>query len=1315
MGKAKFTKLLALFLALTFLFGGGTVAIAAADDSQESEQEETKDALAEIKELLNAISYGEYSAKYSSVPKATQTITIDAIEGYKPEGADQGYGYIVSDSDKAAGNIRPADANKDGVSVGLYTSSEGEVSWIVDIPETAKYAIKIEYYPVVNKAASIERIFMIGDYEDKDKDGEIDPAKVPFGEARYLTLTKNWASEYELGLYELGALDFTPAKDENKEVPKDKDGNVTNVTKDQWPKKVDEAYDKFLADAKIAGFTDEQCGWVVKEELSENLFGQVTAKYIVYATVEFPDVWTTANSAFIDSYGVRFFKTDVTNNELRPSATQAPEWMEFSLRDTTGYYTGEYEFYLEKGTRMLTLQGQNEPMVIKSITLYPAEEVSSYEDYLANLKEQLQVSDLPAGSDEVKLEAEHMHFTSSKTIYAIEDRTSAATSPADTTRVMLNTVGGGKWQTAGQWISFTFTVDSSGMYDVVTRFRQNVLDGMFVCRSLQLYSDDTVQAGTAGYYNGAPFEEAQRLQYNYDSNWQTTGLASDELDQNGKTKEYAVYLKEGVTYTLKLEVTLGTMGDIVREVEEVLNIINESYLRIIQLTGTTPDEYSDYSFSRVMPDVLVNMVVQSRRLDNDNPEKYGVSIAERLTNMAGQKSSNVGTLQKIADLLHEMGTDEDEIAKNLDTLKSYIGTLGTFLSNAKTQPLEVDYLVIRGSDEFGAKTSDYKYNVKANANIFQAAWHEIKSFIMSFFRDYNSMGSMSLTADDDALEVWLATGRDQSQVIRSLVNNDFSPYEALNSAGEYIGGSAVDLKLVAAGTLLPSILAEKGPDVYLGLGQADIINYAIRNALLSVDEIAHKAGEWKVDHGYLQSNTEWEDTIQGPDYDPNDPESYPIFNEAAMMVLGIENADGDMHYYGLPEAQGFTMMFVREDILANLDIPVPETWDDILAAIPDLQANNMMIGLSTDYSVFLYQADGDLYADGGMRINLDSKKGLTSFERMCNMFTQYNFPYIYDAANRFRTGEMPILIADYTGMYNQLKVFATELEGLWKFYPMPGTIREDGTINRETVSSVAASVIVKGCGEKKINGRIPTDEERDAKQIAAWNFIKWFTGSDCQQEYSNEMVAIIGPAAKYNTANREALEELPWTTAELKQIQAQFGNLASVPNYPGSYILGRYTQFAFLAAYNDNANPSEALMSYITTINKEITRKRKEFGLETLEVDETLASKRMEQSIALLDKLQALDAEKYESEIKLAKDALDRESIPDLANAAQAFLQVAMANSSEKALIAQFEAIKAEKNCFAYQVYLYAETPEMIAYCLADFLSDASVALESYK
>ena len=73
-------------------------------------------------------------------------------------------------------------------------------------------------------------------------------------------------------------------------------------------------------------------------------------------------------------------------------------------------------------------------------------------------------------------------------------------------------------------------------------------------------------------------------------------------------------------------------------------------------------------------------------------------------------------------------------------------------------------------------------------------------------------------------------------------------------------------------------------------------------------------------------------------------------------------------------------------------------------------------------------------------------------------------------------------------------------------------------------------------------------------------------------------------------------------------------------NYPGAYIVSRYTSFAFLAAYNDMADPSNELLSYIDTINKEITRKRKEFGLEVLEgSDTTLAAKRLREAQELLE------------------------------------------------------------------------------------------------
>ncbi len=1164
MREKKFTRIAAFLLCLTMLLGSAVV-FASASDAIDSEDSITGVTLEELKELLNAITYEEYSEKYADVPRAKEPIEVPV-------------GQFTTEDDGFKTEV------KGGVDA-LYTPQNGSVSWTINVPETAKYAIKIEYYPDANRATSIERILKIND-------------KVPFAEARFLTLPKRWVNHYE---------DFEISAD-------------------------------LASEAKNVGY---------------NVVEKDGKSYIT-----FPDFVTQDMADFAEEHGVRFFQRDITDNEIRPTTEDQPDWMTYYLKDSSGYYTDNFEFVLEKGETKITLEGQNEPMSIKAITLYPLEDTITYADYSKKY------ADKPVGQDTIKIEAELANVMSNKTIYPVEDRSCAINSPTDTTCSVLNTIGGEKWATAGQWVEYRFKVSSSGMYDIVSRFRQNILDGMYTCRSMYLYSEGLAE-GADGYYDGAPFEEALKLVYNYGDAWQVTQLAGGAVDTNGdgeiddddEQQTYSVYLEKDVVYTIRFEVTLGKMGDVVRQVEEILNSINNDYLNIIKLTGISPDSYRDYGFSQVMPDTMVDMVIQSRNL---------YKLADELTALSGEKSSNAATLEKVARLLEEMGQDDDEVAKNLANLKSYIGTLGTFLSDAQTQPLQLDFIMIQPQ---GAKEP------KAEPNFFESLIHEIKGFWQSFFRDYNSMGALEET-DEEATEVWLATARDQSQVIRNLINNDFTPKH---------DNIAIDLKLVAGGTLLPSILAGSGPDVYMGMGQGDVINYAIRSALLNIETF-------------------------------DDFESYTKenFNEAAMIVLGIEDADEQMHYYGLPEVQSFPMMFVRIDILADLGLEVPKTWDDVMATIPILQANNMQIGLSTDYKIFLYQQGGDLFADDGMRINLDSKLGLASFEKMCNLFTVYSFPYQYDPANRFRTGEMPILLGDYTGVYNQLKVFATEISGKWEFMPLPGEIQADGSINNVSISGVSATVMVKGCD----------------KTDSSWEFMKWYTGEDCQVGFSNEMVAILGPSAKQAVANKNALSSLPWTTSEYEQVQLQFNNLGSVPNYPGAYIIDRYTNFAFLSAYNDKANPSDALLSHIPTINKEIERKRNEFYLETLTEDgisyKNLLTKRLAQIEALVGYIREDDEFKaeYEDLMKQIESAVKSDDAAELAVAAQAVqaLYDKLDPDGSKFLADRIEVMgydmtdpsldkaakKKVRKCFSYEVYKNTDLLATQLKCMVGFLEDAA-------
>ena len=730
---------------------------------------------------------------------------------------------------------------------------------------------------------------------------------------------------------------------------------------------------------------------------------------------------------------------------------------------------------------------------------------------------------------------------SDESIYGYNNRSSSSTLPQSPNSQVINVVGGAtNYSTAGQWVSYSFTPEKSGYYNLMARYNQSALAGMFTSRTIKINGE-------------VLFSEAHNTRFDYNTDWQFETLGDG-------TTDFVFYFEAGQKYTIELEVSLGSLADTIRQVEESLGVINDCYLEILKLTGAEPDEYRDYGFTRLMPEVLNNFVKEYRRLDG---------ISKQLTELCGEKGSHVATLDKVSFLLNRMGTNEDEVAKNLETLKSYIGTLGTWLNNSRSQPVMLDYLLVVPAGSTAKDITKANPEYKANSNFFEAAGFEINLFIQSFFTDYSSMGATEVT-DAEAVEVWISEGRDQALIIRNLVDSNFTPQT----------GVAVNVKLVAGGTLLPSVLSGLGPDAFIGIGSVDTINYAIRSAVLPLNDF----------EGFEELKAEFSPAAYIP------------------MSLRLENEEGveELVTYGIPEKMSFSMMFYRDDILTDLGIEPPKTWDDVLSALPVLQSNNMQIGLQRDVDLFLYQMGGERWADNGMRCGFDSNIALEAFEYYCEFYTMYSFPVTYDASNRFRTGEMPIVIGTYTAMYNTLTCFATEIQGLWDFTVLPGvqTVAEDGTvsINNDAVCAVVGLAMLSTCPEEK----------RDD----TWEFIKWFCGAEAQSKYSNNLITTIGNAAKHPTANMKALETMPWSSSEYQKIKEQFDNMASIENWPGSYIFDRYLNFAFYDAYNSDADPVEALRSYITIINKEITRKRAEFGMDTLEIGQTLADKKAAENAA---------------------------------------------------------------------------------------------------
>ena len=814
------------------------------------------------------------------------------------------------------------------------------------------------------------------------------------------------------------------------------------------------------------------------------------------------------------------YDKDSSGNDRRPSKIEAPEWMEYTVSDPTGYYNNEFYFYLEAGENTISLQAQKEPMVLDTITLRERETNITYAEYQA-MNEAAGYTKAPDDFS-IFLEAEYSSATSTSTIYPQNDKSSAINSPQSAKDSLINVIGGNSnsytWSTLGQWIEWTIQIPEgkAGLYTINTRYLQSASEGLFVSR--RLYLDGEV-----------PFEEANNLEFLYASGW-ATGTFTD-----GET-EFEFYLSEG-EHTIRLEVNFGNLGSLISDLRDCVTRINAIYIKILQISGASPDPYMDYSYYKRIPDEISEMGVLAERL---------YTISEQMQELTGQTSSSTATIENVARTLEKMARDsERQIAKNFTQLKSYIGNLGTWINGLSEQSLILDYFVIQPA---GGEMP------KAEGNFFQNAWYEIQMFFYSFFEDEASLASSVEGEDVVTVEVWTTASREYTQIIRSLVDENFADENP---------GISVNLKLVAGGTLLPATFSGVGPDVMMDVGSSDAMNYAVRGATLDVSH-----------------------------YDGFD-ELYGYFHESAWVptTVALGSPDGDIAVYGIPQTQSFNVMFYRADIFAELGLDVPTNWDEFNAVLPILSSRNYLVGVGRSaerpsvFNTFIYQNGGELYSNNGTTISFDEDVTLDAFTRFCSYYTTYNFPLTYDAPNRFRTSEMPLFIGDYITNYNQLTVFAPEIKGMWGFTAVPGTVHDDGTVNNSVVTSVSYAVVMRDAAARG------TDE-------AGFQFIKWWMGSEIQGQYANELLALLGAAGKYATANMDAFNNMSWTANELRELENIFNNLVGIPEMPGSYIITRYVEFAVLNVYNSDYIPSEALMDYTRTINSEFERKREELSRE---------------------------------------------------------------------------------------------------------------------
>jgi len=221
-------------------------------------------------------------------------------------------------------------------------------------------------------------------------------------------------------------------------------------------------------------------------------------------------------------------------------------------------------------------------------------------------------------------------------------------------------------------------------------------------------------------------------------------------------------------------------------------------------------------------------------------------------------------------------------------------------------------------------------------------------------------------------------------------------------------------------------------------------------------------------------------------------------------------------------------------------------------------------------------------ADYGIASGLSDDSAMKAFKDLTDFFTSYKLPYPIDFVNRFRTGEIVIGISDYMD-YAKLELIAPEINGLWSFAPIPGTVK-NGILDNTVTCQTKQCVMLRQVEKKGM-----TDE--------AWTFMTWWMSTEVQVEYANAIESALGASARYATSNKEVLTQLPWSTADAEKLLEQFEHTKGIPAVPGNYMQSRMVDFTFRNVLAIGDNPRESLYLNIKTINAELSKKRGEFGL----------------------------------------------------------------------------------------------------------------------
>lgn len=624
-----------------------------------------------------------------------------------------------------------------------------------------------------------------------------------------------------------------------------------------------------------------------------------------------------------------------------------------------------------------------------------------------------------------------------------------------------------------------------------------------------------------------PFAEVASYAFAFSDKWQSETVSDEEGNP------YLFYLEEG-EHTLGIQVKMGQATKVIKELYAINEDVTELIRNITKITGNEPDLNFDYNLEKKYPTLIEEMAnIRDRYFEQID---YLKAYCEKTPTLAN-------SLYTAADQLDYLVNKPDKIPAKLSQMNDVQGSVSQWYFDIQDQPMMIDYVRF---------TAPEKETPVEKSSIWERIAGTFVNFVASFYKDYDSIlyaVDEQVIETDVVLDVWVARSKEMSEVIQRMANEEFVVEKGIGVKINIMPSGSVG----AVGSISPLMLAVISgtvPDIALGSDSQTPVELAIRGA------------------AYDMTNFK--------DFD----EVASRFLPGAMTPLEYEGG-----YYALPENMDFKMMFYRKDILSEMEVDIPQTWSELYnKVLPILNQNGMDFFMTSDYATFLFQNGGDYYNDDKTATALDSNEAYQAFLQWTKNYTVYDIPETADIYNHFRIGDIPLAIGGYAD-YIKIMYAAPDLYGKWDIAPIPGTMDENGNINRMSGGVSTTLLIFTDSVEKE----------------GAWEFAKWWMDANTQYMYSVEIEAIMGLEARWNTANVEAFRNMPWDEDHVKVFEVAWDNFKNMPNTLGGYYTARNVTNAWTRVVMNNENARTSWEKAIDDISDEIIRKRIEYGYEEIE------------------------------------------------------------------------------------------------------------------